>query len=86
MEPQSLDTDLETERIWFERLAALPSWRKFEMVSAASRAAGDLAIAGIRARHPGADEQEVRKRWVALTMGRELSLELCGWDPHVEGW
>ena len=86
MRTPSPDTDPESERIWFERLARLPSWRKFEMVSGASKAAGDLALAGLRARYPGADEAEIRKRWAALTMGRAIALELFGWDPEVEGW
>jgi hypothetical protein len=86
MRPQSPDTDLETERLWFERLSRLSSEQKFRLISAASRAAGELALSGIRTRYPHADESEVRKRWAALTLGREWSLELFGWDPEVEGW
>jgi hypothetical protein len=83
---QSLDTDAETERYLFERVRDLPVWRKMEMLSAATRAACDLAVAGLRQRYPTASAEEIRKRLGALTLGRELSIELHGWDPEKEGW
>ena len=84
--PQSADTDEATERYLFDRLRVLPAWRKAEMISAASRAACDLAMAGLRLRHPVAPDEELRKRLAALTLGREASIEIFGWDPDREGW
>ena len=84
--PQSPDTDEATERYLFERLRALPAWRKAEMLSASTRAACDLAMAGLRQRHPAATTAELRKRFAALVLGREASIELFGWDPEQEGW
>ncbi len=84
--PQSPDTDEATERYLFERLRALPAWRKAEMLSAATRAACDLALAGLRQRYPGASAAQQRKRFAALVLGREASISLFGWDPEREGW
>ena len=84
--PQSPDTDEATDRYLFERLRALPSWRKAAMLSAATRAASELAMAGLRQRHPAASDAEMRKRFTALTLGRDVSIELFNWDPHLEGW
>ena len=84
--PQSLDTDEATERYLFERLRALPPWRKAEMLSASTRAACDLAMAGVRLRYPAAPAAELRKRFAALVLGREASITLFGWDPEREGW
>ena len=84
--PQSADTDEATERYLFERLRALPPWRKAEMLSAATQAAGDLAMAGVRQRHPNASEAEQRKRFAAIILGRDMSITLFGWDPEREGW
>lgn len=84
--PQSLDTDEATERYLFDRIRELPPWRKAEMLSASTRAACELAMAGLRQRHPAASDVELRKRFAALTLGREVSIELFGWDPHLEGW
>ena len=84
--PQSPDTDEATERYLFGRLRNLPTWRKAEMLSASTRAACDLAMAGLRQRHPAASDVELRKRFSALVLGREATIELFGWDPHREGW
>ena len=84
--PQSPDTDEAAERYLFERLRNLPAWRKAEMLSAATRAACELAMAGLRQRHPAAADAELRKRFAALVLGRDVSIEMFGWDPHREGW
>jgi len=84
--PQSRDTNEAVERYLFDRLRALPPWRKAEMLSASTRSACDLAMAGIRQRHPAAAADELRKRYAALVLGREASIALFGWDPGREGW
>ena len=83
---QSPDTDEASERYLFDRLRKLPTWRKAEMLTASTRAACGLAMAGLRQRHPSAPDAELRKRFAALTLGRETSIEMFGWDPHREGW
>ncbi len=83
---QSTDTDRATERYLIERLRALPPWRKAEMLSAATRAACDLAMAGLRERHPAAAADEIRKRFAALALGRDAAIAMFGWDPDREGW
>ena len=84
--PQSADTDETTERYLFTRLRTLPPWRKAEMLSVSTRAASDLAMAGLRERHPTALAAELRKRFAALVLGRQASMALFGWDPEQEGW
>ena len=56
------------------------------MLSAATRAVCELAMDGLRQRHPAASSAELRQRFAALRLGREASIELFGWDPHREGW
>ncbi len=84
--PQSADTDPTVERYLFDRLRGLPPWRKAEMLSASTRAAFDLAMAGLRQRYPAAKEPELRRRYAALVLGREVSIALFDWDPEREGW
>lgn len=36
----------------------------------------DLALAGLRARHPSADENELRKRLAVRLYGRALALQI----------
>ncbi len=83
---QSPDTDAAAERYLFERLRKLPPWRKAEMLSASTRAAYGLAMAGLRQRYPAAREPELRRRYAALVLGRDASIALFGWDPEREGW
>ncbi len=56
------------------------------MLSASTRAAYELAMAGLRQRYPSATTAESRKRYAALVLGREASMALFGWDPEQEGW
>ena len=84
--PQSPDTDPAAERYLFDKLRNLPPWRKAEMISASTRAAFDLAMAGLRQRYPTAKEPELRRRYAALVLGREASIALFDWDPEREGW
>lgn len=44
-----------------------------------------LAEAGIRRRHPGAGDEEVRMRLASLKIDRERMIEVFGWDPDVHG-
>ena len=68
------------------RLTELPPWRKAEMLSASTRAAYDLAMAGLRQRYPAATAAELRRRYAALVLGRDASIVLFDWDPEREGW
>lgn len=55
------------------------AWRKMtaaqkaDLISRLSGAAREMAIAGIRQRHPGASEREVFLRLAILTLGPELA-------------
>ena len=84
--PQSSDTDATAESYLFERLRKLPPWRKAEMLSASTKAAYGLAMAGLRQRYPAESEPELRRRYAALVLGRDASIALFGWDPEREGW
>jgi hypothetical protein len=46
-----------------------------------TRMTRELAIAGIRERHPGASQEEVRARLVVRLYGRAVAERLCGLVP-----
>jgi hypothetical protein len=83
---QSSDTSPEAERILIEAYRRMPPWEKVRRVSEMTRACVELALAGIRARHPGATEQEVRLRLAALRLDRETMVRVFEWDPEKEGY
>jgi hypothetical protein len=74
----SSDTDPEAERIQMEIYRRMPRWRKIELVVEANETARELALAGLRARHPGASPEELQRRLFGLLLGEELATEVYG--------
>lgn len=80
---QSADTSEAIERVWFERLAAMEPEQRLQMVARLSRQAQELALAGLRMRHPDATETELRLRLAATRYDRETMIRAFGWDPQA---
>ena len=77
LEDYSRDTAPDIDQ---RRLAAawnMPPWRKIRMAAEISQVARDLALAGLRRRHPDADEQEIRFRFASLLFGSQVAHALC---------
>ena len=68
----SLDTSPDAERRQIEIWRAMSTAEKGELVSRLTIAVQDLALAGIRERHPGATEREVFLRLAVFKLGPEL--------------
>ncbi|WP_428263644.1 hypothetical protein [Haliangium sp.] len=78
---QSPDTSEEAERLLFERYRTMEPWEKAQLAAELSRAVDQLALAGLRLRHPDADERELRMRLAATRIDRETMIQAFGWDP-----
>jgi hypothetical protein len=59
---------------------------RLDQVASLNELCERLSEAGVRARYPTAGEGEFRLRVLALRLGRELMIDVYGWDPAVEGW
>lgn len=68
---------------WWRGMSA---GEKLDQVAELNRACERLSEAGVRARHQEAGDDEVRLRVLALRLGRDVVVEVYGWDPSVEGW
>lgn len=55
-----------------------PPWRKMEMLDGLNRAARDLALTGLRRRHPETGEGELRRRLAGLLLGEDLACKVYG--------
>ena len=79
------DTDPRAMEVWIDLLRKqTPTQRLrgiFEMVEVGSA----LARAGVRERHPQADDREIFLRAAALNLGRDLMIKVYGWDPDEHG-
>jgi len=69
----STDTTAEAERLQLELWRAMSPLQKARAVSQITRAAQEMALAGIRQRHPRASESECMMRLAILTLGPELA-------------
>jgi hypothetical protein len=80
----SPDTDPEAERIQIEIFRNMPAWRKMQLVEDANQTARQLALAGLRQRHPEAGPEELHRRLVGLFLGEELATQVYGPLPEAD--
>lgn len=80
------DTLAFVEQVVVERWRAMSARERFEVVAALNDACDHMAEVGVRRRYPSAGDDEVRRRVIALWLGRDLMLDVYGRDPDVEGW
>ncbi len=74
----SPDTDPEAEKVLFEILGRMPAWRKIQLIDDANRTGRELALAGLRQRHPEAGPEELKRRLFGLMLGEELASLVYG--------
>lgn len=72
------DTPPETERVLFAMLREMPPWSKLEMVAQLNQTVRELALAGLRERHPTAFPAELRRRLADIVLGAELTERVYG--------
>jgi hypothetical protein len=78
------DTRPEAEAVWIELWRIAPPWRKLQILEQLNAQMRTLALAGLRARYPAADEAELGRRLADLLLGPELAAKAYG--PLPEGW
>ena len=71
--PLARDTSLEIEDRQVAAWRQMTPAQKAELISGLNSAAREMAIAGVRQRHPGASEREIFLRLAILTLGEELA-------------
>ena len=79
------DTAPEIERILIEGYRRMAPAAKLARVREMTRAVQQLALAGIRRRHPAISDDEARLRLAALWLDRATMVRVFGWDPDVRG-
>ena len=76
------DTPPEVQRIHYEICRRVPLGRKIELTLDMCDTGRLLAIAGLRMRHPEANEQELQRLWARQHLGRELFAKVYGGRKH----
>ena len=72
------DTTQQIEDFQIQLLRDLPAWRKLKMLSELNASAHAMAMAGLRRRHPRAQEPELRRRLADLLLGADLAGQVYG--------
>lgn len=67
------DTDPAVVRLIAEGYRRMTPERRLELAGEMSEALDELVLAGLRLRHPTADEAELRLRLAEIRLGRELA-------------
>ncbi len=77
------DTTLEAEQVLIELFRQTPAWRKLEIMCQMNQTVRDLALDGLKLRHPKATPRELHRRLAELLLGPELAERAYG--PLVQG-
>ena len=72
------DTTPEAHRVHIELMRRAPAWRKIELAVELYESLKLVALAGLRTRHPGAPELEIRRRLADVLLGAELAERAYG--------
>jgi len=75
------DTAPEMAARYDAMIGALPGERRLAIAAQLSEGARAMAEAGLRSRHPGATDREIRCRLAALLYGRDAAARLFGSVP-----
>jgi hypothetical protein len=76
------DTDEHAQARYTELLRRMTPAQRLERAAALSMAVRELAMAGLRQRHPQANEEELKRRLVVRLYGREAGIRLFGSIPE----
>ncbi len=72
------DTTPEARRVQYDLYRRMSSARKFQLIFDTYEMGKQLAMAGLRMRHPDATEEELWRLWAQEHLGRDLFDEVYG--------
>jgi len=72
------DTSPDAERVLIDLLRRASVHQRFEMLDQMNSTVRELALMGLRARHPGATDAQLRRYLADLLLGPELAARAYG--------
>ena len=72
------DTSADAEQVMLAIYRRMPVWRKVQLVEDANRTARQLAMIGLRSRHPDESLVRLRRRLLSLVLGEEMARKIYG--------
>jgi hypothetical protein len=86
MKPLSQDTTPEAQRKHYELMRKLSPEQRLSMAFALTDATRNLILADLHHRFPEANENEIKRRFIARVLSREDVIRAYGFDPKAEGF
>ena len=86
MTPLSSDTTPEAQRKQYELMRRLSPEQRLSLAFALTDAMRQLIISDLHHRFPAADANELRRRFIARVLPREVVIKAYGFDPKSEGF
>ena len=86
MKPLSPDTTPQVQRKHYELMQKLSPEQKLSMAFALTDATRQLVLADLRHRFPQANEEEIRRRFIARVLPRQDVIRAYGFDPKAEDY
>ena len=86
MNPLSPDTTPEAQRKHYELMQRLSPEKRISMAFALTDTTRQLIVADLRHKYPQANEEELRRRFIARVLPRQDVIRAYGFDPKAEGF
>ena len=86
MKSLSSDTTPDAQRKHYELMQRLSPEQRLSMAFALTDATRQLVLADLRYRHPQANDEELRRRFISRVLPREDVIRAYGFDPKAEGF
>ena len=80
------DTTTDAQAMVYELMGRLPAWKKLKLTCELIETARNLTRADLQKQFPQASEPELRRRFIARVLPRELVIRAYGFDPEQEGY
>jgi hypothetical protein len=86
MKPLSPDTTPDAQRKQFELIQRLTPEQRFSLAFALTDATRQVVLADLRHRFPRANDDEIKRRFIARVLPCEDVIRAYGFDPKAEGF
>jgi len=86
MQPLSPDTTTAAQRKHYEMMRRVPDWKRLALAFELTQATRQLILANLEQRFPQANQEEIRRRFIARVLPREDVIRAYGFDPVQEGY
>ncbi|MBI2214426.1 MAG: hypothetical protein HYU52_12340 [Acidobacteria bacterium] len=80
--PQARDTSEKIDRMQFELWRRMSLQERVELFRSFNDSVQEMALIGIRMRHPNASERETFLRLASMRLDRDTMIRVYGWDPE----